>query len=289
MYNKFIKVGYLPQRYSSKILMKFNEIEKEIIYLKAIVELIDSVVNHEVLSIHKGEDGTQVLFRSMTHQKYFNIILVDFLSKSDIKITGDKKSYLKALLDISNNPMFDIDNSILTLKNSVKDFKRWLEKQISVKTWFPSLESEYILNIKRIEFIKICGNISKHNFTRLSSVVQVIQEILKRNEISRSDEDVLSLLDDFYGRFHNDIFNYHGSFLIEQLNNIRWAVQNYLKPTLHNLINYTEDDMVFYKYKIPKGIKNEFSKSCFIDLLNDIRRKPYVEKFSTYNSLKISY
>jgi len=269
--------------------MKFTEIEIEIIYLKAVVELIDSVINQEVISIYKGKDGAQALFRTMTHQTYFNIILVDFLSKSDRKITGDSKSYLSALSYISNNPKFNLNNSVISLKKSVDDFKKWLEEYIKVDVWFPSLELQDVLNLKRVEFIKICGNISKHNFTRLSRVSKILQNILKRNNINTSERDVLSLLEDFYDRFHNDIFNYHGSFLVEQLNNIRWAIHKYLEPTFHNLINYIDDDLIRYEYRIPKEIRNDFSKNCFIDLLNYIRRTPYVEKFNTYKSLKISY
>lgn len=269
--------------------MKFTDIEIEVIYLKAVVELIDSVVNLEVSSIYEGEDGVQAMFRTMTHQKYFNIILVDFLSKSDKKITGDTKSYIKALSDILDNPKFDVNNSISYLKNPVNIFKNWLEEFIEVEVWFPSLELKETLKIKRIEFIKICGNISKHNFTRLSSVTNDIQVILKRNNINRCEEDRLTLLGDFYERFHTDIFNYHGSFLVEQLNNIRWGIHKYLEPTYHNLINYIDDDMIQYEYRIPNGVENDFSKNCFVELLNDIRKKPYIEMFSSYNSLKMSY
>ncbi|MBM3713674.1 MAG: hypothetical protein FJW56_09635 [Actinobacteria bacterium] len=103
----------IPYIWNVIALMKFTDIEIEIIYLKAVIELIDYVVNYEVVSIYKSIEGAQAIFRTMTHQKYFNIILVDFLSKSDKKITGNAKSYLKALSDISENPKFDVNNSVL--------------------------------------------------------------------------------------------------------------------------------------------------------------------------------
>jgi len=164
-----------------------------------------------------------------------------------------------------------------------------LEDFIEVEVWFPSLELKETLKIKRVEFIKICGNISKHNFTRLSNVTSNIKSILQRHNINRSDEDVLSLLGDFYERFHTDIFNYHGSFLVEQFNDIRRGIHKYLEPTYKNSIKYIDNNMIRYEFKIPMDIENDFSKNCFVELLNDIRKEPYVKVFRTYNSLRKSY
>ena len=55
--------------------MKFNNAEKEVIFLKAITELIDNMVNNEVIKLLGDDPHSQICFNSMTHQKYFNIIL----------------------------------------------------------------------------------------------------------------------------------------------------------------------------------------------------------------------
>jgi len=60
-----------------------TEIEEEVILLKAITELIDSEVNFEMLDILGTDPDCQVQFRTMTHHVFFNIVLVDLLSRTD--------------------------------------------------------------------------------------------------------------------------------------------------------------------------------------------------------------
>jgi len=72
--------------------MKFNTIEREVIFLKAVKELIDEMVNFEIGEVIGSDPHSQFQFRTMTHQKYFNIILVDFLSCSDKKVLGEQSS-----------------------------------------------------------------------------------------------------------------------------------------------------------------------------------------------------
>jgi hypothetical protein len=92
--------------------MKFNNTEKEVIFLKAIKELIDEMVNHEVLKLLGNDPDSEIRFNSMTHKKYFNIILLDFLSCSDKKVLGEQLSYLGALKSICRSPSFNNNNSI---------------------------------------------------------------------------------------------------------------------------------------------------------------------------------
>jgi hypothetical protein len=148
--------------------MKFTNTEKEVIFLKAINELIDSMVNHEVLDLLGDDLYSETRFRSMTHQKYFNIILLDLLSCSDKKVLGEQQSYLGAMKAICQSPNFNKDNSIKDLTISTQEFVNWLEQEIQAEIWLPSIDTQTTLSIKRMEFIKICGNISKHNFSRLS-------------------------------------------------------------------------------------------------------------------------
>mgnify|MGYP001576243889 FL=1 len=80
--------------------MKLNNTEIEVIFLKAIKELIDAMVNYEVIELLGDNPHSEIRFRSSTHQKYFNIILLDFLSLSDEKILGKKLLYPYALQSI---------------------------------------------------------------------------------------------------------------------------------------------------------------------------------------------
>jgi hypothetical protein len=57
-----------------------------VIFLKAFYELINSTVNYEIMDLA----GASVVLKSLTHQVYFNVILVDFLSRSDERIIGEE-------------------------------------------------------------------------------------------------------------------------------------------------------------------------------------------------------
>ena len=274
--------------------MNFTDIEQEVIFLKASSETIDSIVNHEMLTLSGGEEAGEALFKSATHQRLFNIILVDFLSKSAKEVTGKSNSYLGALAlgalaEICEKPNFNQHDSVKSLKRAVIAFKKWLEHEIKVKVWLSSIELKTKLKVLRQEFIKICGNISKHNFSRLSKTVDDLKNILSRSAVELSDEDGLLIIDDFYERFHTDILGYHGSHLVEQLNNIRWGIQEYLEPEFKSSIVYEGGNLPKYRYTYPNGINTEFAKNCYWELMNDVRRRPYVRRFKTYDMLKKAY
>ena len=271
--------------------MKFNTTEREVIFLKAVKELIDEMVNFEIGEIIGNDPHSQFQFSSMIHRKFFNIILVDFLSCSDKKVLGEQSSYLSALKSICSSPKFEQNNSINNLSEYINEFSDWLEKKVSVeKIWLPSIELETNLSIKRIEFIKICGNISKHNFSRLSGVVKELKTIFRRNNITLDDNKALVIIEEFYEWFHNDIFSYHSSAIAEFLNNIRWGIYEYLQPEFQKSIVYeTEEHPRKYHYTYPDKVNNDFAKTCYWELMNDIRSRPYIKKFQVTDYLKMRY
>ncbi len=269
--------------------MKSTAIEQEIIFLKASNESIGSMVNHEVLKLSEGDNGAQAIFKTSIHQRYFNIILVDFLSKSAEEVTGEKISSLDALVKICENPNFNQHNSVKSLRRAVTVFKRWLEHEIKVKVWFPSIDLKADLKVQRQEIIKICGDISKHAFSRLHIRARELKKILKRNGKEASDVDGLELLDDFYDRFHGDIFTYQGSQIVEQLNSIRWGIQEYLQPEFKGSLVSKSHTSLRYRYTYPKGVNTEFVKYCYWTLMNDIRATPYMKRFKTYKILTRRY
>ena len=269
--------------------MAYSEIEKEIIFLKAVQELIDEMVNYELLDLIGQDPHSEIRFKSSTHQRFFNIILVDFLSLSDKKVIGEQQSYLGAIKKICANPHFNVDESVNTLSAAAQEFIDWLEQDAEVDVWLPSTEIETTLSIKRIEFLKICGNISKHNFSRLSGVVSELIRIFKRNGIEISFEDALLILDEFYERFHDDILNYHGSTIAEFLNNIRWGIHKYLKPEFSQSIVHEGGDPPKYRYTFPIDIEDKFAKNTYWELMNKIRSGPYVKEFKVTRYLKLKY
>jgi hypothetical protein len=270
--------------------MKFTAIEQEIIFLKASGESIGSMVNHEVLKLSEGDNGAQAMFKTSIHQRYFNIILVDFLSKSAEEVTGENISSLDALVKICEKPSFNQHNSVKSLRRAVKAFKKWLEHEIKVKVWFRSIKLKTKLKVQRQEIIKICGDMSKHTFSRLHVRARELKKILKRNGKEVSDDDGgLALLDDFYERFHTDIFTYQGSHIVEQLNSIRWGIQEYLQPELKRSMVYESRTPLRYRYTCPNGVNAEFVMYCYSALMNDIRATPNMKRFKTCKILTRRY
>lgn len=136
----------------------------------------------------------------------------------------------------------------------------------------------------------MCGNLSKHNFTRAGRVAEKLKDILVNRGISITIEDALLALPGFYERFHKDILNYHGSTIAEFLNNIRWGIYEYLQPEFKRSIEYYGDDNPQkYHFLYPDGMNSEFAKKCYWDLMNEMRSKPFMRRFVVSQSLKGSY
>src|SRR5437868_6250609 len=109
-----------------------TNIEEEVILLKAVKELIDSMVNFEILDILGSDPDCNISFKTMTHQRFFNIILVDFLSCTDKKASVSQTSYLGALTSICNAPSFNVRRSVVHLAESTRAFVDWLEQEVEV-------------------------------------------------------------------------------------------------------------------------------------------------------------
>ena len=269
--------------------MKFSEMEREVIALKAINETIDSMINRGLLELYGSDPTTNILFHSAIHQKFFNIMLVDFLSTLDERLAGTKEPSLSLLTKICDKPEFNLEESIARLRDSVKELKDWLETEVTIEAWLPSIDRNLDLKILRSEFLRICGNISKHSFARLTKTASELLSILKRNGAAIDEQDSLLILDDFYQRFHLDILNYHGTTLCELLNNIRWVIHDYLLPQYNLSMKPDASDPIKYEYKIPNEITTKFGRMCYWDLMNGIRRGPYVRKFTGSKWLKLRY
>ena len=273
------------------MVIKSSGIEQEIIILKAAKELIDSMVNFSLMSLEGNDPDSNILFKEYTHQRFFNIILVDFLSRTDKKGPIKQTSYLGGLREIVNNPCFDENNSVHNLKVATKDFKDWLEQEVEVDVWLPSINKETKLKISRLDFLKMTGNISKHNYLKAIGVAEELKEILQKSGITVDINEALLALADFYERFHTDILNYHSSTIAEFLNNIRWGIYDYLQPELNKSIVWEDGDVTppRYRYTYPEEIQSEFAKACYWELMNEVKSKPFMRKFKVTKWLKLRY
>ena len=269
--------------------MKISNIEQEIIILTAVKEIIDSMVNYEMMSLVGADPDSNILFNSSTHQKFFNIVLVDFLSCTDRTAPIKQTSYLGAMKDISEDPSFNVGDSIKPLREATHGFIDWLEQEVEVDVWVPSIDTQTTLNISRKSFLKMCGNISKHNFLRLNRMAGDLQKNLAVNGVSVTPEDSLLMLADFYERFHTDILNYHSSTIAEFLNNIRWGIYEYMQPEFRHSIVWESGDPPKYRYRYPNAVTSRLAKECYWELMNEVRSAPYMRKFTVTKSLKSRY
>jgi len=269
--------------------IKFSGIEQEVIILRAVTDLIDSMVNFAVLSLLGNDSDSNIRFESSTHQGFFNIILVDFLSCTDEEGLSKKTSYLGGLREIVNNPCFDENNSVHNLKVATQVFKDWLEQEVEVDVWLPSIDKEAKLNISRFDFLKMTGNISKHNYLRAISVAKKLKRILSESGITVDINEALLALDEFYERFHTDILNYHSSTIAEFLNNIRWGIYEYMQPEFNRSIVWEGGAPPKYHYTYPEEIESKFAKAYYWDLMNWVRNKPCMRKFKVTKWLKLRY
>ena len=277
----------------------FTKTEQEVIVLKAVWEQIDEMVNYEMFVKLSRTDDVELRFNTMTHQRLFNILLVDFLSeprtwpfgltKPPSGASKSERSLLFHLKRICDDPKLNPTGSDI-LRLPLEAFMQWLEAEFCIdKVWLPSINVETNIRVKRIAFIKICGNISKHNFTRLSANVDEICEILKASGISLDEDQGYLVIPEFYEWFHRDIFSYHSNAIAEFLNNIRWGIYDYLRPEFAR--SYTRDDpaSIAYRFKYPPDCNRPVAQSMYWDLMNAVRSAPYIPRFEVTRYLKMRY
>ena len=264
--------------------MGLTKVETEIIGLWAACGSLDSMVNHALLKLVGGHGAREVRFETSTHQQLFNILLLDFLEKVDVTLTGEQGSCLDVLDGACRTASFHENGSVELLAKPVNDLRTWLNAEITVGTWLPSIHQQLDLKIQRQESIYICGNISKHNLARLTGAAKRLDEILRRHGVTVGYVKALHVLNDFYARFHEDIFEYHSTVITELLNNIRWGIHDYLSPEYLGAKVQDAGDPIRYSYRYPDSVSDDFAKSCYWDLMNMVQRKPYMERF-TANSL----
>lgn len=266
-----------------------NNIEQEVIVLKAVKELIDSMINYELITLQGTDPDSKISFNTAPNQILFNILLVDFLSCTDKRGPINQTSYLDGLHFISDNPSFNVSDSIEHLKNATQELNNWLEQEVTVDIRLPSIDKSIKTSITRFDFLKMTGNISKHNYLRAVGVADKLKSILAKSGVDVQLEEALLALTDFYERFHTDILGYHSSTIAEFLNNIRWGIYYYLQPEFKKSIIWESGEPPKYQYTYPTGLNSVFAKACYWELLNEVRSEPYIRIFKVTKFLKLRY
>ena len=263
--------------------------ENEVLRLRAAVGSIDQLVTPSLFKLSGEDPESSIIFHSENEQRLFNILLVDLLNPMDVGLIGASQSVLDGLRAIYTTPQFDVGGSITLLQSTVDTFQGWLDQEITVSVHLPSIDRTVDVGIQRREFIEVCGNISKHNFTRLTHTASKVRKIFARNAVELADQEDLLILDDFYERFHTDILNYHGTAIVEMLNNVRWGIHEYLKPEYQRSYTPADGDPPRYSYTYPPSVTSPTARSWYWDLMNEIRARPPVRRFVGSKWLKLRY
>jgi hypothetical protein len=216
--------------------MTFTALEQEAIVLNAVMGMVDDMVNHAIFCL-PGEkrENTNLLPQTADTLRQFAILLRDFLSPVTGKgkgpmpfglskpPTGSKatdNTTLFYIARICENPLIGTDPDFLAML--VRDFAEWLEASAIVpNVWLSNIDVEASLTIKRIDFIRMGGDIGKHNFLRLGGQAAKLQKILGENGVQIDQSQAYAALPDCWDWFHTHLFAYHASTIAEFLNNIR--------------------------------------------------------------------
>ncbi len=269
--------------------MNLNAIETETIGLCICVEALGEIVNHALLdvresSINNGE--SEVYFKDFIHRSLFVILFLDFAKEAgDSKLTGVSGSCINVLTKACENESYNIEGSIGDLRESLNELQKWLEHKASIKLWLPALSIEAEIEITRMEFLKISGNQSKHNISRLTGVSKQIHKILSEHNYNVPIELIPLALEDFQEHLNENYFIYYGTWMAQLLNDVQWGIQRYLEPTYISCYRQG-DDRLSYKYGYPAAFEHEVSKQWFWRLMNHVRSGPYVKPFSAPSILK---
>ena len=196
---------------------------------------------------------------------------------------------MSGLTAIASNPILSTKAAAAVLEQATVEFVSWLEQRVQADAWLPSIDKQATLELTRASFIKMAGNLSKHNSLRTFRVAKQLRTVLKQSGVDVSLEEASLALADFYDRFHTDILNYHSSTIAEFLNNIRWGIYEYLRPEFTRSLIWDTDNPAMYRYAFPTGIESKYAQQVYWDLMNEVRSEPTMRRFKVTRWLKLRY
>jgi len=282
---------------------KFNEVEHEAIVLLAAWEMLGGMVNYAFFNKLKRTNDVLLMFDNSNDKRLFNILLGDFLSQPNERGANDsflnlKKppksgrptdyTFLFYLRQICAAPKLAKNSNCI--QKPLDTLSTWLEADCLVpNVWFGEIDVQVDVRIERIRYIKICGDIATHNFSRLQSNVEKIAQTLKRSGVEISAEEGFKALPGFYEWFHENIFTYHSSYIAEMLNDLLWGINDYLADEFSQSYTQESGEDHRYRYEYPEHCNHSFARSAYWSLMNHVRRGPYLPRFKVSPSLSTEY
>jgi hypothetical protein len=269
---------------------RYSPLDREIIILAAGWDLIGSMVHYAHFTKQHLIKNAVLMFQTREASKLFLIILADFLSLPRDGTFGLSRpgaegslgqTHLGYLLNVASAPSFKGDVTLLT--SSVKSFAEWLDGFADVPdVWLPSIERNGSLRVRRMDYLKICGTISKHGFTRLGDVVGKLRTILAANGTEIDEGQSYLVIPEFQEWFQDNIFVASSTRVAWHLNEIRWGIYHYLVSEFRRAYTPTEviSGAQMYSYDVPRKITEPLVRSMYWDLMNNMRTPPYFARFT---------
>lgn len=283
-----------------------NNIEREAIILNSAWEMIDGMVNWAMFVKNDRAEPDNLMFQTSAHSRLFAILLGDFLSEIRAfkgepvplglkPVTSNARpsdlTFLFHLRQPCASPK--LGANVSGLKTAIETFADWLEGEFTA----PGVNLHAIavvadLRIARYRYIKMCGDIAKHNLARLAANVGHLRKLLEAAGYPVNEQEAYLAVEGFFEWFQQDIFVYHSSQIAEFLNNIRWAIYDYLQPEFQRSWHLTDKatrDWPAYAYRVPPEITEPVAVAMYWDAMNRSRSKPYVQRFVIPEVLKRRY
>jgi hypothetical protein len=283
-----------------------NDLERKAVILNSAWEMIDGMVNWAMFVKNDRTEPTSLMFETRQHSLLFAILLGDFLSeirafKGDPVPLGLRTApsnarpsdltYLFHLRQVSADPKLETDTTALSAV--IEAFANWLEGEFTA----PGVNLHAIdvvadLRIARFRYIKMCGDTAKHNLARLAANVGHLRRLLEAAGRPVSGQEAYLAVENFFEWFRDDIFIYHSSQIAEFLNNMRWAIYDYLQPEFQRSWHLTDRATVgfpVYSYRVPAEITEPVAYAMYWDAMNRSRAKPWVHRFVVSDYFKQRY
>jgi hypothetical protein len=265
-----------------------HALEREAIGLSVCIDALNGIVNYllaEPREVSSCPGEYEVYFKDYAHKYLFLVRALDFVKENgDADLTGVKGSCLDVLRQACSTASFDRKGSIDALSVAVKELDDWLNYRSPMIFWLPDLDINANLNVSRLELLHISGNYSKHNLSRLTRVSKTFHKILKTNGYEVELESIPFAIDYFCEHLNENYFIYYCTWITELLNNLRWAIYDYLHPMfLETSVRKSE---FHHTYDFPIEIDSETAKKWYWGMMNGVLTEPVFPRFKAAYYLK---
>ncbi|MBL8668194.1 MAG: hypothetical protein JNM48_12100 [Rhodospirillales bacterium] len=283
-----------------------NETERELIILNSAWDMINGMANWAIFVKTDRTEPTNLMFETRAHQRLFIILLSDFLSEvrafkrkpaplglkaAPSNARPSDLTFIFHLRQVCANP--NLGASTTGLSERIEAFADWLEGDfIAFGVNLHAIGVVANLRVARYRYIKMCGDIAKHNLARLATNVRHLRELLQVAGHTVSEQEAYLAVECFFKWFFDDIFIYHSSHIVEFLNNIRWEIFEYLQQEFHRSWHLTEKatpSFPWYAYDVPVEVTEPVARAMYWDLMNRVRAKPLMHRLTISEYFKQHY